>query len=421
MPIRHHFSHRALLRRARPSATPSAHIDAIIVPSARPADFAQHAIDLASALGCALIVLASKDSRVNDVLALASRLKRDRVFVIEFPAVLPARFPVLQTTKLLAKSGLCRPTDTSAKRNAALAIARMSGMRRVFFLDDDMRIPDPADLLSAAGLLDEHDAVGLRLEGFPDNSVVCHANRETGGFQDTFVGGGALLVAADRISSFFPEIYNEDWFLLLDQFKLRPVTQTGRAIQRKYDPFAFEERARAEELGDVLAEGIFGLLDNGELIATADKAYWQSFLEERRRFIDRTLDRARDGRVEDEELRARIVRSLNAARDQLTTHVTADLCVEYLEAWRQDLESWSTFLGDLTSQRSIGAAIEEIGLTYRTRPVGRAFHAVSPVRSRPRRARSVRAWQVSLAGGALLPSIAATLFVGLPLLTLLAR
>jgi hypothetical protein len=299
--------------------------------------------------------------------ALTSPLKRDQVFVIDFPPVLPAGFPVLQTTKLLAESNLCRPTDTSAKRNAALAIARMSGLRRVFFLDDDMRIPDPADLTMAAGLLSEHDAVGLRLEGFPDNSVVCHANRETGGFQDTFVGGGALFVAADRISSFFPDIYNEDWFLLLDRFKLRPVTQAGRAVQRQYDPFALEERARAEELGDVLAEGIFGLLDDGEVIARADKAYWHAFLEERRRFIDRTIERACDGRIEDEDLRVRMVRSLTAARDQLTRYVTAELCVEYLEAWRQDLESWSTFLGDLKPQRSIGAAVKKLGLTFRTR------------------------------------------------------
>jgi hypothetical protein len=363
-----HVSHRALLRRTRSRAVRSAPVDAIIVPSARPADSAKHAIDLAANLGCALIVLASKASDVDEVVARASRIRRDRLFVIDFPSSLPRPFPRFQTTKLLMDSELSRHTDVSAKRNVALAIARMSNLRRVFFLDDDMQIPNPRDLPSAAALLDEHDAVGLRIDGYPDNSVVCHANRETGGFQDTFVGGGALLVATDRICSFFPDIYNEDWFLLLDRFKLRPVTQAGRAVQTPYDPFALEERARAEELGDVLAEGIFGLLDDGEVIAKADKAYWQSFLHERRQFIDRMLKLTCDGRIADEELQMRMVRSLRAARDQLTRHITADLCVEFLDAWRIDLEAWGTFLSDLTPQTSIGAAIEELGLSYRTRP-----------------------------------------------------
>jgi len=263
-------------------------------------------------------------------------------------------------------SGLSRPTDVSAKRNVGLAIARITGMRRILFLDDDMRVPDPTDLMYAAGLLDGHDAVGLRLDGFPDNSVVCHANRETGGLQDTFVGGGALLVAANRIRSFFPDIYNEDWFLLLDQLKLRPVAQTGRAVQRPYDPFASVERARTEEFGDVLAEGIFGLLDVGKLIAHADAAYWQSFIGQRLQFIDRTLEKALSGAISDPNQCERMERSLVAAREQLLTFVSPGLCVDFLDAWRQDLDAWGTFLDDLTPQRSIGAAIRALGLTHRT-------------------------------------------------------
>ena len=55
--------------------------------------------------------------------------------------------------------------------------------------------------------------------------MVCHAIRDTGGKQGTFVGGGALAVAVDRVDSFFPDIYNEDWFYLLrDDGRLRPVT-----------------------------------------------------------------------------------------------------------------------------------------------------------------------------------------------------
>jgi hypothetical protein len=172
-----------------------------------------------------------------------------------------------------------------------------------------------------------------------------------------------------------------------------------------------EERARAEELGDVLAEGIFGLLDDGEVIARADKAYWHAFLEERRRFIDLTLDRACDGRIEDEDLRVRMVRSLNAARDQLTRYVTAELCVEYLDAWRQDLESWSTFLDDLGRQRSIGAAVKKLGLTFRTRParLSGSLAAVPWPASRGKDWLS-KAWRLERPSGRqLLPGVVATL------------
>ena len=70
-------------------------------------------------------------------------------------------------------------------------------------------------------------------------------------------------VGEAAFSSFFPNIYNEDWFFLLDGHGLRPSAVTGTAIQNDYDPYHDARRARGEELGDTLAEGVFGLLDNG--------------------------------------------------------------------------------------------------------------------------------------------------------------
>jgi hypothetical protein len=421
--IRHHFSHRALLSRAGLSGSRSARLDAIIVPSARHADHVRHAAELAHAVNCPLIILASRQSRVDDVMPVVAQFEPDRLFVIDFASARPVPLPEMQTSKLLTTYGLGRPSDVSAKRNVGLAIARMTGMRRILFLDDDMLIPDATDLLSAAGLLDRYDAVGLRLAGFPDNSVVCHANRQTGGSQDMFVGGGALLVAADRIQSFFPDIYNEDWFLLLDQFKLRPVTETGRAIQRPYDPFASVDRAKAEEFGDVLAEGIFALLDEGRLIAEADAGYWESFIEQRRRLIEDTLHRARCGTIPDAGRRERMVRSLLAARDQLLTFVSPGRCVDFLDAWRQDLECWGTFLDDLERTRSIGAAIEALGVTYRTSANVTPLRPPSNLRSRWKSARSTSPRALGRRGAAglvLLPSVAATVVFGLALLSLLS-
>jgi hypothetical protein len=62
-------------------------------------------------------------------------------------------------------------------------------------------------------------------------------------------------VSATEGASFFPDIYNEDWFYLLDDDRLRPVTLVGEAIQPAYDPYRDPCRAQVEESGDDLAEG----------------------------------------------------------------------------------------------------------------------------------------------------------------------
>lgn len=62
--------------------------------------------------------------------------------------------------------------------------------------------------------------------------------------------GGALAVRVERSTSFFPEIYNDGWFFLLDGDKgIQPVAISGRVVQYPYDPFRSPDRARAEEFG----------------------------------------------------------------------------------------------------------------------------------------------------------------------------
>src|SRR6185436_7178253 len=65
----------------------------------------------------------------------------------------------------------------------------------------------------------------------------------------------------------------------------------GSLKQSPYDPFATDWRARNEELGDCLAEGIFWLLDNHRRVRDADAAYWESFLANRSRFIREVIGR----------------------------------------------------------------------------------------------------------------------------------
>jgi hypothetical protein len=248
--------------------------------------------------------------------------------------------PSFFTTKLLAGTVFERHTDTSHKRNVGLLLAHLCGWERIIFLDDDIEVPDPEDLNQAAGMLAAYDGVGLRIGGYPDNSVVCHAYREAGGAQDTFVGGGALAVRTSIVESFFPKVYNEDWFFLLNKVRLRPTAVTGSAFQQPYDPFANDMRARSEEFGDTLAEGVFALLDQGRRVHEADKEYWQHFLGKRRAFIKEVLDMVRDS---SHEAKGRMTNSLKAAlgRSEL---IKAEFCEEYLRVWRTDTNSWRRFI-----------------------------------------------------------------------------
>ncbi|MFI5897479.1 hypothetical protein ACIA5D_46050 [Actinoplanes sp. NPDC051513] len=369
----HHSSHRRLITDSGP-ARDREPVDAIIVPSGRRAAALAEAGRLADELGCTLLVLCSKHADALEAVAYLTRYPDADVIAVDYPEAGVARLPLLETSTVLGESRLRRRTDTSAKRNLGLVLARLAGWKRVVFLDDDIVVPDAADLERAVALLDTRDGVGLHIGGFPDNSVVCHANRETGARQDTFIGGGALAVPADRIDSFFPEVYNEDWFFLVGEVMLRPVGQVGTAFQKPYDPFANPDRARGEEFGDVLAEGLFALFDDGGRIADADRGYWKAFLAARLELIEEI--RARIERtIGPITLREKyILESLAAASGRLQ-FIEPRHCVGYIRAWRRDRERWHRFMRGVRpirkesngQRRPIEVALDRLRL--------RAFHS----------------------------------------------
>lgn len=314
-------------------------VDAIIVPTARNVATLDSAIELAGKLGCTLVALCSKWSSAGGVAAQVEG-RGVKLIAIDVGGLPIGVVPSFRTCGVLAGTKFARWSDVSLKRNLGLLLARLVGWQRIVFLDDDIEIPEPMDLREAAGLVDYHAGVGLAIDetrGMPDNSVVCHAFRAAGGEQDMFIGGGALAVGAKSMTSFFPNIYNEDWFFLLDDDGLLPTMTTGIAIQRDYDPFR-EHRARMEEFGDVLAEGLFWLLDNGGSLHDANVAHWQRFLRERAGFITDVI-----GMVErmdgDPRKRHRMLLALKAARGRCHC-IDPDLCVRYLDAWRDDRKSW---------------------------------------------------------------------------------
>ena len=347
-PLDHHGSHRDLLWSG--DHVQSQRIDAIFVPTIRTPAYLAAASRLAQDLECALVTLHSR--QWTTAARAAQRLPKSvDLIAIDVPDPALLRLPRFQTSLLAAHKVFPRdprrpPTDLSVKRNLGLVLSRLLGWSRVLFLDDDITGLNPADVLDAGGLLDTHNAVGLQVGGFPDHSVVCHAYREAGGLQQSFIGGGALAVHVQRSTSFFPDIYNDDWFFLLDGDKgIQPIAVTGQVIQYPYDPFRNPERARNEEFGDVLAEGIYWLLDQHLSITDANEAHWARFLVKRRQFIDRVLAMVAESSLESADKALRIA-ALKGSLGRLAL-ITPELCENYLRAWQADRQEWQRFVQEL--------------------------------------------------------------------------
>lgn len=339
----HHGSHRKLLWPGDESGKKS-DIDAIIVPTTRTPPYLEAAAELARSLPCTLVTLHSK--KWTSAAGATQRLRNVDLIAVDVPDPAYLRLPEWETSRLLKGTVFARQSDTSTKRNVALALSRLLGWKRVMFLDDDITKLDPDDVRRASGLLDVHVAAGLHVGGMPDNSVVCHAYREVGGNQQTFVGGGALTVHLDRANSFFPDIYNDDWFFLLDDKKIQSVGITGEVHQYPYDPYRSPDRARGEELGDVLAEGVYWLLDQDRSILAADQAFWSAFLARRKSFIEHVLQMVQQDRTFNAEARRLRIEALKGSLGRLAL-ITPVLCRDYLQAWAADRREWHRYLKQL--------------------------------------------------------------------------
>jgi hypothetical protein len=331
-----------------------------MVPTARSAASLRDALILGRRIDCPVVAFCSRAARASDVAELGQALGAD-VLAIDCDDI--TTMPSFATEDLLGRVGMGRTADLSLKRNLGLLLARVAGWSRVLFLDDDICGVDAGALRGAASLLGDYRAVGLENLGYEDNSVVCHAYRAVDGQQDTFIGGGAMLVAPASTGSFFPNIYNEDWFFLLGDGVPFKVAVTGRFVQKDYDPFATPERAANEELGDSLAEGVYWLLDSGLGPEHADAAFWADFLYRRRRLLDDVLARSVK-RITDPAKRQKVQASLRAAKGA-SSFITPKICREYVIAWREDLRTWQEHLGTFSLQLSLDKALSELGIFHR--------------------------------------------------------
>jgi glycosyltransferase involved in cell wall biosynthesis len=355
---------------------PSYPLDAIVVPASRPAKKLRTAIDAAKAIGCHLVVLCSFRTDPADLLALLGDKDFTKATVVEVPGTYDHWRFGFETT-WWAKEGagerVCnvRNRDLSVKRNIGLALARMLGWNRIFFMDDDIRQISSEVILRTVSLLGtegpgrgRYRSAGMTVKKFPDNSVVCHARREIGEYQDVFVSGSVLAVDTSAPFDFFPDIYNEDWLFFYRDAAQKCLANSGfKARQLPYDPFADPCRAAGQEFGDVIAEGLYALLHTKLGPESADQEYWRMFLDDRSRILDEIIENSAIARA---EMRHKMIRAVAAAGETLR-EIQPYMCVQYIRAWRNDLERWGKLLETLPSAGSIEKALHELELPFTAR------------------------------------------------------
>jgi len=374
----HHDSHRPLL--VRPGAVPAwapVRVDGVVVPTIRPADMLRPALAIAAALHCPLVAVCDGDADRDEVIEEADRHPGLRCFVVRGgDVVVNEHLPRAADTVLRAPA---KQRNISAGRNAGLLVGRLAGWSNLLFLDDDVRDVDVDVVRRVARRVHEGGlaAVGWVAHWYPDNSVVCHANRLACNAQSSFIGGGAMVVRVGEATPHFPPVYNEDWFFLVDLLRDHLVGHAGNVLQIDYDPYFDPQRAMDEEFGDVVAEGLFHLLHevrrgrlDGKVLASQMRSqlFWGDEIAFRGAFVERISRQLAGGAAPDgtdPRLVDKALASLAMAADRLSRTTATDV-VAFIDAWREDQDTWRRTLRRLHPLGSVQAAFDRLHLDYET-------------------------------------------------------
>jgi hypothetical protein len=330
-------------------------LDALVVPAGRRAHHLQTIARWAVECEALLVVLASHDCDVGEASAVVSKTPGCRALIVDVsPEYTLPGLPFHTSASEFQDLSAGRRSNLSLKRNLGLLLAKLMGWEKIMFLDDDVIRLTGAHFARVAAYLETRNVAGLASAWFPDNSVVCHANRLSGARQDVFVSGATLGVNVSlKPVDFFPDIYNEDWLAFASHVQGGEIVSVGHAGQLTFNPYEDPQRAAREEFGDLVAEGLFALFGDGFALDRASGRYWSEFIGARKGLIEEINQRLEDGVWTHEVVQAQ--RSLAAALGQLD-RITPSDCLEFVSAWQHDRATFATRAEELPRLRSFAAA-----------------------------------------------------------------
>ncbi len=331
----------------------------IVLSSARPPYHHKQAIRLAKQTGANLAVLTSHDLDPNVVAADCVRAGVHGLIMN-----LPDRYRLPLTAGFATAqhpSTLGHKSNLSAKRNIGLLLGLLSG-QKIFFLDDDIHGLSAGQLYQASAHLEHFAVAGFQPKTYPDNSVVCHANRLAGGQQAVFISGSSLAVNPVSVNSFFPDIYCEDTIFMHDSVKTRQAVLMGNVRQLPYDPF-WPERAAGEEFGDVLCESIYYLLAAGSSLHEAGEDFWRFTIWRRKRFVADIVRRLSGSLSTGDNRVPQALTALKASETELDVFTPNDF-TSYIRAWRDDVDRWQNNTTSLPQTLSFDQAANFLARSF---------------------------------------------------------
>lgn len=372
-------------------------LSAVVVPTVRPAGMGSGlamASRFAEAKNAQLVVIRSRRASERPFQDAMVPRTECPTAVIDLPPGADLGLGLTSDDLLVAK--LHRDCDLGLKRNLGLLLGRMCKWEAALLLDDDLRSTPASRPVDAARRLDPLERLGNVLADFAtypglhaagyfqrdmdDNSVVCHARRLVGRPQEIFISGGAMAVRVAGPLPFFSKAYNEDWLFLLPLIiggrHILPssaVRYVGTIHQDSYYPFTVP-RARAEELGDLLAEGLFSLIGEPRedvLSFASSGPFWEQAIEQRCRMISGLLSDlyrlgggVRWGRLADAE--QALQAALSIYRD--SSIEPAEAVAEFFTQLVTDQGRWSRLLDSVTPTTTddgldLEDAIDVLGLS----------------------------------------------------------
>ena len=156
-----------------------------------------------------------------------------------------------------------------------------------------------------------------------------------------------------------PDIYNEDWLFFATHAAQGQVISVGTARQQPYKPFADPNRAVMEEFGDLIAEGLYALFNDGQSLDAATEAYWHDFMKARGKLIERL---AEDLYLIETHEAVQAYESMLHAGKQLAS-IEAEDCVRFVRAWRYDRGAFARTANEMPAVGNYAAACEYLELT----------------------------------------------------------
>ena len=228
--------------------------------------------------------------------------------------------------------------DLPTKRNYALYLSRLQGYKKILVLDDDIRGVSPIKLNKGTQLLDSYAISGCFVQDFPDTSVVGHLALVAGEVIYPFLSGSFLFIRPFDVHGFFPNIYNEDWLFMVAPILERSICSFGSIAQLPYDPFSNPKLATFQEFGDIIADGLYWLIEKKDFGRRHNIDFWQHFILEHRTYLCNLNNDKRTS------LYKKIVN--NALR--VAALVTAEDCIRFIIDWEEDINKWQQFIKEAT-------------------------------------------------------------------------